>query len=103
MMNWNDMGYVTVVVCIVIVVLVTIKELTTKEPEPVITFNFDTPKCNKKKKNSVRAQSDPIKKSAKNVLISFGYTATEAKKMLQPLSCGTVDQYVNQAMKKVKI
>ena len=96
------MGYVTVIMCIVIMVLVVYKELTTKEPEPVITFSFEKPKYNKKK-NSVKSQSDPIKQSAKNVLISFGYTATEAKKMLQPLSCGTVDQYVNQAMKKVKI
>jgi len=95
------MGYVTVIVCIVIIVLVVCKELTTKEPEPIVTFSFDVPKNNKKK--SVRAQPDPIKQSAKNILVSFGYTATEAKKMLQPLNCGTIDQYVNEAMKKVKI
>lgn len=44
-----------------------------------------------------------MQKLAKDTLVTMGYSATEAKKMLEGINASTPEQYVQEAMKRVKI
>lgn len=46
---------------------------------------------------------DDNKVKAQNTLVTIGYTVTEAKKMLVGITASTAEQYVSEAMKRVKI
>jgi Holliday junction resolvasome RuvABC DNA-binding subunit len=48
-------------------------------------------------------QNDPLFDEAKKMLVNMGYTATEAKDLLQGVTGSTAQDYVNAAMQKVKI
>lgn len=94
------MEYITPIIFVIVIILTIVSDQK-KEKEPVITVRINPPKKNKSGKRKV--QSDPIKQSAKSTLMTFGYSATEAKKALEGLSCNSVEEYVNQVMCKVKI
>ena len=65
------------------------------------------------RKTKPRPKPKPIKKvkaqpskewvEAKSTLMELGFTAAEAKEMLNNVSASTAEQYVTQAMKRVKI
>jgi Holliday junction resolvasome RuvABC DNA-binding subunit len=99
------MEYITPIIFVIVIILTIVsdqkKEKEREEEKPIITVRINPPKKNKSGKRKV--QSDPIKQSAKSTLVTFGYSATEAKKALEGLSCNSVEEYVNQVMCKVKI
>lgn len=94
------MEYITPIIFVIVIILTIVSDKK-KEKEPVITVRINPPKKNKSGKRKM--QSDPIKQSAKSTLMTFGYSATEAKKALEGLNCNSVEEYVNQVMCKVKI
>lgn len=98
------MEYITPLIFIIVIILTIIndqKKEKEEKKEPIITVKINPPKKNRY--NRKKTQSDPIKQSAKTTLMTFGYTATEAKKALEGLNCNSVEEYVNQVMCKVKI
>lgn len=50
-----------------------------------------------------KKDTSELKKQAKSTLQDLGYSATEAKNLLKDIEADTVENYVNSAMKKVKI
>jgi len=67
-----------------------------------------TPKPRKRtaptaKKSTVKSQVDPLHTAAKTTLVTLGYKATEAKQLLSGITANSVEDYVSQAMAKVKI
>jgi Holliday junction resolvasome RuvABC DNA-binding subunit len=50
-----------------------------------------------------KSQHDPLFDEAKKMLVNMGYTATEAKGLLQGVTGSTAQDYINAAMQKVKI
>lgn len=73
------------------------------KPKPIPPKPIPVVAAKKKKVGKVKPQVDPAWNSAKSNLVLMGYSATEAKKMLDGLKCSTPEQYINQAMKRVKI
>lgn len=50
-----------------------------------------------------KAGLNDMQKLAKDTLVTMGYTATEAKKLLMEVHASTPEQYVQEVMKRVKI
>ena len=46
---------------------------------------------------------DPNLKEAKRMLVDMGYTATEAKTLLQNIEANSAESYISKAMHKVKL
>ena len=88
------------------IVIVVVRELNTPpQPKPCIEIAIKPTKTKTKKKKETKAKpkADPIVNEAKKQLMMFGHTATEAKEMLKGLNASTTQDYVNQALRKVKI
>jgi hypothetical protein len=68
-------------------------------PKPIPVYVPPKPK----RKRGVKNEVDPNVKVAQKTLVSFGFTATEAKKLLEGVSASTAEEYVTKAMKKVKV
>ena len=73
------------------------------EPEPIRVTKVKVERKLPRKKKQRPSGLNDMQKAAKTQLQSFGFSATEAKKMLEGIKASTVEQYVNEAMKKVKI
>lgn len=61
------------------------------------------PKAKAKAVPKAKPKADPLLAAAKAAIVSLGYPASEASKLLQGITATTVESYVSQAMKKVKI
>ena len=60
--------------------------------------------CKRKPKTKVKKPTMDSKQTAAKIqLVSFGFSATEAKKMLEGIRASTVEQYIQEAMRNVKI
>ena len=99
MMDMLVMGLVFAV--LVVIILIANKNI----PEPFIPTSkpkkvWDKPKPRAKSKAK---PVDPLLKSAQSTLVSLGFPASEANKLLAGVMGATVEEYVSNAMKKVKI
>jgi len=85
---------------IVVIAILVMEHVNTPKfiPKPLPPIYYQ-----KKPKKKSKPKIDPNVVEAKKRLVTFGYTATEAKKMLEGMTAKSVDDYVNQALKKVKI
>lgn len=70
------------------------KELNTQPVTPTRS-NTNKTKSNKKENGLV--------KEAKEVLVSMGFSATEAKDILRSIDANTVEEYIQKALNKVEI
>ena len=71
-------------------------------PELIVGYSVRPVKVSKPVKK-VKPAPDPLIGEAKDILVTMGYSATESKKMLEGISASTVEEYINEAMKRVKI
>lgn len=67
-------------------------------------YVFDNMELNVRvKKPKQHKHKDPLFDEAKEMLVNMGYTATEAKDLLQGVTGTTAQEYVQKAMEKVKV
>lgn len=75
----------------------TVLPLTPPEPYKIREFEIHKPKV------EAQPKADPLIASAKSTLQSLGFPAAEAAKLLSGIKAATVEEYVSQALQKVKI
>jgi len=74
-------------------------------PERVVVKPYPTfkPIKSKRKAKPTKPAVDPNWASAKATLVTLGFSAAEAAKLLAGINAATTEEYVSQAMNKVKI
>ena len=104
------MEYVIIFFIIVMVIVVSLQQkpnppkLIAKPPKRVKAITMVKYKPKKKAKiKKEKIDKDPTVNDAKKSLVSLGFSATEAKHLLSGITASSVEDYVNQAMRKVKI
>ena len=63
----------------------------------------DPPRLVVKSKSKKKIVKDPMKVEAKKQIVSFGFPAEQADKVLQGLNASSVQEYIQEAMKRIKI
>lgn len=98
------MAELLVLLCGIFVVFIAIGgEYNTPEPVKHVSIEVKPAKQTKQKKSTKTKKSDPTWDEAKKTIVSFGFSATEAKKMLEGINANDVNTYVNEAMKKIDV
>lgn len=80
-----------------------LEELNEECVRNLITVSVKSAKQTKQTKQTKQKKKDPLFKEAKEMLVNMGYSATEAKDLLQGVSGNDVQEYVQKAMEKVKV
>jgi Holliday junction resolvasome RuvABC DNA-binding subunit len=89
------MGYITVLIAIIVFLCVIFQKDEEECVAEIVIKDVKQPKPTK--------QKDPIKEQAQKQLVILGISATEAKQMLKDLECNSVEEYISESMKRVKI
>lgn len=92
-MNWCCGELLWAILFIIIVICVALKP-SIKHFEPIVTVSI------KKTKSS---NNNELFDKAKKALMELGFSATEAKKMLESINANTVEEFVKKAMEKIEV
>jgi hypothetical protein len=91
----------TIAACIII--WGAFRELTVKPINPKYILPLKTMRKQRSKVKIKKPVMNEVQKAAKVQLQSFGFSATEAKKMLEGINASTIEQYVQEAMRRVEV
>ena len=95
----NEDGVVAELTILFFIIILLIGAFINQPPPPVTFTKIKIKRVTKPKTQPL----DSNKKLAKDTLVSLGFSVKESKEMLKDLHAATPEEYVSQAMRKVKI
>lgn len=92
-MNWCCGELLWAILLIIVVILIVLTP-SVKKTKPIITVNITKSKI---------SNNNELFDKAKKALMELGFSATEAKKMLESINANTVEEFVKKAMEKIEV